>query len=143
MKYVLDTNIVSQAMRGNRRVIERLSAAEHDQRLISAVTFAEIEYGVARLPKVPHGRSRRREELKALFDALLTCLDVLAWDRAAAGRYATARVECEEAGRKVDQADLMIAAHAASIGATLVTANKALLRRPKARSPPAAVDWLA
>lgn len=143
MKYFLDTNIVSHAMRGNDRVIEHLKAAERDQLFLSVVTFAEIEYGIARAPKGRRGLSERSKVLRDLFDALLTYIEVASWDRAAAGRYAAIRVECEEAGRGIDQADLMIAAHAASLGATLVTADKALLQRPKVRAMPMAVNWLA
>ena len=142
MKYVLDTNIVSQAMRANPRVLGHLNAAEHDQLLLSVVTFAEVEFGIARAPKGPRGRSRRGEELRELFDALLTYVDVAAWDRAAAERYVAIRVECEAAGKAIDQADLMIAAHAASLGATLVTADKALLRHARIRTMPPSVSWL-
>jgi tRNA(fMet)-specific endonuclease VapC len=142
LRYFLDTNIVSHAMRGNPKVIERLKAAERDQLFLSAVTFSEIEYGIARAPKGQRGLSRRSKELRELFDALLTYIEVAAWDRAAAKRYAAIRVEREGAGKGIDQADLMIAAHAASFGATLVTADKALLQRPKARAMPPAVNWL-
>ena len=143
MIYLLDTNIVSQAMRANPKVIERLKQLEHGRVAMSAVTFAEIEYGIMRFPKGQKGRTRRRSELKALFDALLTYVDVLPWDRAAAMPYAHTRIDCEVTGMNLDQADLMIAAHAVSSGATLVTDDAALLRRSKSSSSPKIVNWLA
>lgn len=125
-------------MRGHEKVIARLKVAERDELLVSVVTFAEIEFGIARAPK-----SRRVRELAELFEALLTYVEVATWDRAAAKHYVAIRVESEKSGKRIDQADLMIAAHAASLGATLVTADHALLQRPKVRAMPSTVNWLA
>lgn len=128
-------------MRGDAKVIGRLRASQGDDLLLSAVSLAEIEYGLARLPRGQRGPSKRVAELRELFDALLTYLEVASWDRNAAERYAVVRHESEAAGLALDQADMMIAAHASSLGATLVTADRALLRRPRPRWLPAAANW--
>ena len=138
---MLDTNIVSLAMRGDAKVIDHLGTSAGDELLLSAISLAEIEYGLTRLPRGPRGPSKRAAELRQLFDALLTYFQVVAWDRAAAERYAIVRHESETAGMAIDQADLMIAAHASSLEATLVTADQALLRRPRPRWLPATANW--
>lgn len=138
---MLDTNIVSLAMRADSRVIDRLKAAHDDDLLISTISLAEIEYDLARLPRGPRGPSKRASELRELFDALLTYVEIVAWDRSAAQRYAMVRGEAEAAGLTIDQADMMIAAHAVSLGATLVTADQTLLRRPKPRWMPMTSNW--
>ena len=130
-------------MRGEPKVIDRLKRAKRDQLFMSAVSLAEIEYGIARLPHGPRGPSKRSEELRELFESLQTYVEVAAWDRLAAKRYATVRTESEAAGLAIDQADMMIAAHASSMEATLVTAERTLLRRPRAHWMPPAVNWLA
>lgn len=138
---MLDTNMVSLAMRGDAMVIDHLKAAQGEELLTSTVTLAEVEYGLARLPRSPRGLSKRARELRELFDALLTYLDVAPWERDAALRYALVRSESETAGLAIDHADMMIAAHALSLEATLVTADQTLLRRPKPRWMPPTVNW--
>ena len=66
-----------------------------------------------------------------LFDRLMEQIDVLPWDRDAAAAYADERVACEQDGESLDQADLMILAHAGSTERTLVTRDEALLRRSR------------
>lgn len=129
-------------MRGNPEVIERLRPIEYGRVAISVVTFAEIEYGITRLSKGRPERTRRQKDLRALFDSFLTYVDVLPWDRSAAESYARVRVVCETSGLVLDQADLMIAAHARSAGAILVTDDAAILGRSKSSSFPKTENWL-
>ena len=123
MKHLLDTNIVSLAMNADPRVMARLAKLPPGEAAISAVTYAEIRYGLRRRP----GLERKQE----LFERLLEHLDVLPWDRAVAAVYADERVGCEADGHVLDQADLMILAHAGSTGRILVTRDEALLRRDR------------
>ena len=90
---------------------------------ISAVTYAEIRYGLGRRPGL--------EEKRDLFERLMEHLEVLPWDLGAAVAYAAERVACEAEGEILDQTDLMILAHAASTDRTLVTRDKALQRRDR------------
>ena len=123
MKRLLDTNIVSLAMNADPRVMAQLAKLAPGDGAISAVTYAEIRFGLQRRD----GMERKQE----LFERLLEHLDVLAWDRDAATTYADERVACEIDGQVLDQADLMILAHAGSTGRILVTRDAALRRRDR------------
>lgn len=124
MSALLDTNIISSAMSADAEVMARLGRLGPGEAAISAVTYAEIRCGLRRgSPAL----SRKQE----LFDRLMEHIDVLPWDREAAAAYAEERVACEADGQSLDQADLMILAHAASTGRSLVTRDAALQRRSK------------
>lgn len=125
MKCLLDTNIVSLAMSADSAVLARLARVEVGGAAISAITYAEIRYGLQR-----HS-SQAIVRKKELFDRLLEQLEVLPWDRDAASAYADERTACEREGHVLDQADLMILAHAASTGRVLVTRDAALCRRDR------------
>ena len=122
MTWLLDTNIVSAAMSADPRVIERLAALHHGHAAISTVTYAEVTFG---LDRAPQAMARKRE----LFERLMEHVEVLSWDRDAAIAYSKERLACEREGRRIDQADLMILAHAASSGRVLVTRDATLRRR--------------
>jgi tRNA(fMet)-specific endonuclease VapC len=125
MNCLLDTNFVSLAMAADARVLSKLSALGKAQVGISAVTYAEIRYGLQRVS------SAAMERKTELFERLLEQIDVLPWDRQAATAYATERIACEREGHVLDQADLMILAHAGSTGRVLVTRDAALRRRDR------------
>jgi tRNA(fMet)-specific endonuclease VapC len=125
MSCLLDTNIISLAMSADAKVLARLSSVEAEGAAISAVTYAEIRYGLQRLS------SPAVERKKELFERLLEHLEVLPWDRHAAAAYADERTACERDGQVLDQADLMILAQAASTGRVLVTRDAALRRRDR------------
>ena len=121
--HLLDTNIISLAMNGDREVLRRLAGLHPGETAISAVTYAEIGYGLARRPEL--------REKRELFERLMEHIEVLPWDRQAAIVYAGERAACEADGQSLDHADLMILAHAASTGRTLVTRDAALQRRDR------------
>lgn len=136
MKWLLDTNIVSLAMAADSGVLARLARMEVGAAAMSAVTYAEIRYGLQR--HASQAIARKKE----LFDRLLEQLEVLPWDRDAASAYADERPVCERDGHSLDQADLMILAHAASTGRVLVTRDVALRRRDrKGVHKPRVVEW--
>ena len=129
---LLDTNIISLAMSADPAVVAELGKLEPGEAAISAVTYAEIRYGLQRGSQqgAPGGRAalaRKRE----LFDRLMGHIDVLPWDADAALAYAEERIACERDGQTLDQADLMILAHAGSTGRLLVTRDAALQRRSR------------
>jgi tRNA(fMet)-specific endonuclease VapC len=121
--HLLDTNIISLAISGDREVVRRLGGEAPGEAAISAVTYAEIRYGLGRRPAM--------QDKRDLFDRLMEHIEVLPWDREAAIAYASERAACEADGESVHHADLMILAHAASAGRTLVTRDKALQRRDR------------
>ena len=128
---LLDTNILSLAMSADAAVMAQLAGVEPGQAAISSVTYAEIRYGLARLRARAEAGSNAGQRKQELFERLLEHIEVLPWDLDAAAAYAEVRIACEADGQVLDQADLMILAHAASTGRSLVTRDAALLRRDR------------
>jgi tRNA(fMet)-specific endonuclease VapC len=118
LAYLLDTNIAIHARDGTGSVLAKL--AERDgEILMSALSFAELQRGVY---KDPVNTARRKVRL----DALIQHIPVLPFDAAAAELYGQIIALCGWVkGRDYDR---MIAAHAISIGAVLVTNNEADFR---------------
>ena len=114
MKYLLDTNTVSFAIRGVGRTGEHLLATDPTEVAISAVTEAELWYGVQKLGSV---------RLRRAVEAILSAMTVLTVTSDVAREYGALRVWLERRGRPIGLADTFIAAHARSQGLTLVTNN--------------------
>ncbi len=114
VRYLLDTNTASYVIKGNfPRVRERLLRVPMAEVGISAVTEAELRFGVARKP----GAIR----LKTAVEEFLLRVEALSWDSDAAQQYAQVRAELERSGKPMGNLDLMIAAHALSAQLVLVT----------------------
>ena len=106
--YLLDTNTASHIIKGDiPRVRERLVAVPLNCIAVSAVTQAELRYGVAKRNH-PRGLAARVSEF-------LARVTVLPWTALAADSYAELRVACEAGGVTLAPLDLMIAAHAKSL----------------------------
>jgi len=119
--YMLDTNAVSAVMRGNPLMDERLLQLDPADWCISAVTHSEICYGLALRPEAT--------TLIRAADAFLAVATTLAWDAAAAATHGRLRAQLRQAGTPIGDFDEMIAAHALSLGAVLVTDNERHFRR--------------
>jgi toxin FitB len=121
---ILDTNVVSELMKAAPRpgVVAWAVARPARDLVTTAITVAEVRYGLARLP-----RGRRRDALTAAADEVFAALPgaVLPFDADAAGAYAEVVVERDEAGRPISVLDAQIAAIARSRGAALATRNTA------------------
>ena len=120
--FLIDTNTVSYITRGRSRAA-RLRLRElgaDDVACLSAITEAEIRYGLAKRPDA-HGLRQGQE-------AFLSNLKILAWGSEEALAYANLRARLELSGNTLANMDMLIAAHAIATGATLVTNDKALLR---------------
>ena len=128
---LLDTNIISAAMAADAVIMAELSRIEPGQAAISSVTYAEIRYGLGKLSARSESHRAIIQRKCDLFDRLMEHIEVLAWDRDAASAYADERIACEADGQILDQADLMILAHAGSTGRVLVTRDAALQRRDR------------
>jgi tRNA(fMet)-specific endonuclease VapC len=118
VRYVLDTNAVSALMKGDTRVVGRLQAAMRGDVAVPQPVIAEIEYGIARLP-----RSKRRQALQERFDLVRTELARAAWTDAVSEHFGTVKAALERRGTRIEDFDAAIAAHALAEGAVLVTAN--------------------
>lgn len=119
---VIDTNIISEMMRGDPDPKVTRWIGSVGRLHTTAVTLAEIEYGIARLPA-----GLRRERLAATAAAVFADFDdlILPFDARAARRYGGIVAGSESAGRPITAADAQIAAICASRRATLATRNTA------------------
>lgn len=121
--YLLDTNIASHIIRGDRpEISRRLASLRMEEIAISAVTEGELLYGLAKRHYPVTLTERVRQ--------FLLRVDVLAWDHDVTRAYADLRTACETKGVSLAPLDMMIAAHAVAADALLVTNDKAFLRVP-------------
>jgi tRNA(fMet)-specific endonuclease VapC len=115
-RYMLDTDTCSYIMkRSHADVLKRLSALSVGDVCISVLTKSELLYGVEVSP-------RRRQDEAAL-NAFLKYVEVLNFPDQASLHYAHIRADLKKLGTMIGANDLFIAAHARSLGLTLVTNN--------------------
>jgi tRNA(fMet)-specific endonuclease VapC len=113
---MLDTDTCSYIMkRSNANVLKRLSALPVGDVCISVITKSELLFGVEVSP-------RRRQDQAAL-NAFLNYIEVLDFPDEASQHHARIRADLKKAGSMIGANDLFIAAHARSLGLTLVTNN--------------------
>ncbi|MEZ5577048.1 MAG: type II toxin-antitoxin system VapC family toxin [Candidatus Competibacteraceae bacterium] len=121
---VLDTNVVSEAMKAapNPAVLAWLDEQAAETLYLSSVTLAELLFGIGVLPA-----GRRKEALTQMLDGLLALFEdrVLAFDTAAARRYADLAVTARAAGKGFPTPDGYIAAIAKARGFTVATRDVA------------------
>jgi toxin FitB len=117
---VLDTNVVSELMKPvpDAPVRDWLSGLGDVPLTTTAVTVAEIEYGLQRMPA-----GRRRTDLATSFEVLIRALGVLPLDDVAARFAGQLRAHREAAGLPGQGMDMLIAGIAATAGASLATRN--------------------
>lgn len=126
---MLDTNIVSHIVRGDRPdILQRLTTVPMESLTISAVTQGELRYGLARRGHPPR--------LSELVRQVLLRVEVLPWGSEAAEAYGDLRAACEASGLTVAPLDQMIAGHAVAADAILVTRDGVFRRIP----PPLRVE---
>ena len=113
--HMLDTNTVSAVMRGHADLDARLLQHQAYAWCISAVTHSEICFGLALRPE-----AARLARAAQQFFAVATTLP---WDVSAAEAHGNVRAKLRVAGSPIGDMDEMIAAHALSLGAVLVTDN--------------------
>jgi tRNA(fMet)-specific endonuclease VapC len=122
MMHLLDTDISSYAMkRRNPGLIARIRGFARGELKVSTVTVFELEYGARRSP--------RYSSLVRVIDAFLPNVEVLSFDRDASREAGEIRAELAGAGKMIGAHDLLIAGHARSLEATLVTNNVAEFSR--------------
>lgn len=122
---LLDTNVLSELMRPapSAAVESWLGSQPTAGIFISAITEAELRYGLALLPE-----GRRRKQLVAQAEAMLAedfAGRILPFDSPAAVAYAHIAAARRGSGRPISQADAQIAAIAASRGAAVATRDTA------------------
>jgi tRNA(fMet)-specific endonuclease VapC len=120
MRYMLDTNICIYLMKVQPpEVLARLLQLDHGDAVMSIITYAELRVGLEGLGPT---RAQNERALQLLTRDIL----VLPFDEAAAERYGVQRAAVRD--RRRDALDRLIAAHAASLGLTLITNNEADFR---------------
>ena len=116
LKRLLDTNVCIHIIRRRPQVVlRRFEDYGIGEVGVSSVTVAELRYGAEK-------SSRPEQNLEALGRFLLP-LEILAFGEEAAAAYGRVRVALEKAGTPIGPLDTLIAAHAVSMGVTLVTNN--------------------
>jgi tRNA(fMet)-specific endonuclease VapC len=121
MVYLLDTNTCIYLLTGKqpdyqRNILARLDALPRNERpVISTIVLSELQYGVQ--------KSRWRKANQALLDEFLLDFDVNDYGASAPVFYGELRADLEKRGKPIGPMDMMIAAHALSLDASLVTHN--------------------
>lgn len=121
MRYMLDTNAVSDLLKGGE-VIDRLKTSPVADVCISAVTEGELLFGLAKRPGALRLHAAVREFLRHV--------ESIPWDSDAAACYGTLRANMTNTGMVLGALDMMIAAHAMAKGLTLVTHDQAFSMVP-------------
>ncbi|MGQ0767371.1 MAG: PIN domain-containing protein [Gemmatimonadota bacterium] len=133
--HVLDTNAVSALMRGDDHFIVRLRQLDRSTVAVPQPVLAEIAFGLARLP-----RSRRRADLERRMEIITSEIPRADWTDAVSIAFGTIKATLERAGKRIEDFDAAIAAHALAVGGTLVTANVEQMTRVPGL---AVADWSA
>ena len=131
MKLLLDTNICILIIKQRPvTVLNRFLEYQVGDIGISSITLAELRYGVA--------KSTHREKNAKALDEFVIPLEVVSYDESAAHVYGDIRATLEKAGTPIGSMDMLIAAHAVSLGIPLVTNNtREFLRVPSLKI----IDW--
>jgi tRNA(fMet)-specific endonuclease VapC len=124
VSFLLDTNTVSFLMKGDASVRARLEGQARTDVLLCQPVVAEIEYGLARLP-----RSARRNRLRARFDLFLQELPRVEWTDVVSRAFGRIKADLERRGQRLEDLDVAVGAHALALGATLVTDNVEHMKR--------------
>ena len=116
MRYMLDTNICIYVIKHKpETVFQKLQNINPEDVCISSVTYAELVHGVEKSAAV--------EKNRLALSMLLATMEILDFDVDAADCYGKIRAALEKKGTPIGPLDMMIAAHAQSLGYTVVTNN--------------------
>ena len=118
--YMLDTDTVSFALRGQGRVAARLLEHRPSELCISSITLAEFRYGAD---------ARRSQKLHRLISTFVEPIEVFSFDQPAAGRFAGIAAALARRGEPIGTFDTLRAAHALSLRLVFVTNNTHHFRR--------------
>lgn len=124
MHYMLDTNICIELIRGRgKHVLAHIKKQGVGDIGLSIITYAELEHGV--------WKSARPEQNLIALNLFCAPLELVPFDTDAASAYGKLRAQLEKAGKVIGPMDMLIAAHALSLGCTLITNNEREFRRVK------------
>lgn len=133
MKLMLDTNICIYIIKQQPlTVLKRFLEYQIGDIGISSITLSELRYGVA--------KSTHQDKNSKALDEFIIPLEVVSFDEEAAHVYGDIRATLEKAGTPIGAMDMLIAAHAVSLGISLVTNNTREFVRIPALT---IIDWIA
>lgn len=118
MAYMLDTDTCIYLINrrpGYERVLSRMDGLRYGDVYLSSISLAELRYGVAK----SQDQDRNRDRL----EGFLARFDERDFDERAARAYGVIRAQLEFQGTPIGPLDTLLAAHALSLGATMVTNN--------------------
>ena len=122
MRYLLDTNTVSALVNDpGGPAFQAVRNVGQDQLLISVIVLCEIEFGLAK---------KQSDRLTRQMREIINTLEIAVFDEACANRYGKLREEMRRIGFSLAPNDLLIAAHAMTLEAVLVTDDQAFGRVP-------------
>lgn len=114
--WLLDTSIcIALIKRQPPELIGKLKKHQPGDVAISSITLAELQFGVS--------KSKQSERNRAALDQFLLPLEILSFDETAAGIYGQVRANLEAKGTPIGPLDTLIASHALSVKAAVVTNN--------------------
>lgn len=132
MKLLLDTDVCIAILNRDERIQPHLERHSPSELRMSAITLAELRFGVAKSTQPKRAQSNLR--------VLRSKVAVSPFDEEATERYGELRALLEKRGTPIGPLDTLIAAHALSLGRVLATHNTREFRRvPGLRVE----DWLA
>ncbi|QSV45292.1 type II toxin-antitoxin system tRNA(fMet)-specific endonuclease VapC [Geobacter benzoatilyticus] len=131
MKLLLDTNICIYIIKQQpATVLNHFLEYQIGDIGISSITLSELRYGVA--------KSAHREKNAKALDEFVIPLEVVSYDESAAHAYGNIRATLEKAGTPIGSMDMLIAAHAVSLGIPLITNNTREFQRVPSLK---IIDW--
>src|SRR5438477_12804094 len=123
MRYLLDTNIVSDLIRNPQgKVAEQILKVGETKVCTSIIVAAELRYGAEK---------KQSLRLSGQLDAILGALEILPLQKPADVSYGSIRAQLDRAGKPIGANDLLIAAQALTLGYTVVTDNEKEFSRVK------------
>ncbi len=131
LSYLLDTNIISELIRNPQGKLTDIIALKGEDRICTSIIVAsELRFGAEKKGSAPLTRQ---------LETVLSAIKIMSLREPADRAYAKLRTHLEKTGKPIGPNDMLIAAHALSLGLTLVTANE----REFLRVPELAVEnWL-
>ena len=122
MKFMLDTNICIYIIRQKpAKALKRFAQYSPGDILLSSVTLADLRYGVE--------KSLHVQQNHDALSGFIVPLEIAAFDEKAAEEYGKVRAHLEKKGQPIGSMDMLIGAHALSLGVALVTNNTKEFRR--------------
>jgi len=113
-RYMLDADTVSYAIRGEGQVAARLLEHQPSELCISSITLAELRFGA---------EAKRSQKLHRAIRTFVRDVAVVPFDESAADRFAAVAAGLARRGAPIGAFDTLVAAHALSLGLTVVTNN--------------------